>query len=271
MLAPQHDTKECIDLLSTLGLVVSEQRGYQEAGACLDEAILAAECINYQEGLAFLYATRGLLTVLEGDLTLAEHFLLKVFPLQQLSSTSRIQVQTIANLGTLYERKGDFTRAHSYLQEAQSLARTFKHRDVLIDTYYYFGRVAYYQGDYASAKRLYEEAIGEASGQYLQRIVFLLLIRISQAVMKMGDFAQALAYQQEANSLLAQKSQPTKMCYLLSAQILLALEQHNLPEVHELLHTALDLARQRQHQEYYSEFLLQRGTVCQRGNCSDLT
>lgn len=181
-----------------IGLCYNQKGNYEEARTFINEGLAICED-NCEEnilmegalglGYSFLSECKSKLAVkTEVDTTKllaeAEAHLLRSFELAKKIGDTRMQVESLLNLGRVFSTKGKMERARFFLVDAESIAKRTRYNQILIDIYTEFSTVytkssdfkkaAFYQGQYIAIKdSVYSEQLiknlAEVQTQYAER------------------------------------------------------------------------------------------------------
>ena len=125
----REDPKSLVDAMMALASTQMKAGELDKALANYNKAAALCTKLNYELGLAQLYADLGLLLQSLGQFSEAEQMLLKSFIVAEKLEEIGIASVAAGNLGLLYRETQDLDRAEGMVRQALQLEERLKHKD----------------------------------------------------------------------------------------------------------------------------------------------
>jgi tetratricopeptide (TPR) repeat protein len=181
----REDPKSLVDAMMALASTQMKAGQLDSALANYNKAATLCTKLNYELGLAQLYADLGLLLQGLGQFAEAEQMLLKSFTIADKLEEIGIASVAAGNLGLLYRETQDLDRAEQMVRQALQLEERLKHKDGVARANLNLGTI------------LFEKArVDEAAGHFRESLRLYLELGLSDhaanAVFNLGNAHRAL-------------------------------------------------------------------------------
>jgi tetratricopeptide (TPR) repeat protein len=189
----REDPKSLVDAMMALASTQMKAGDLNGALANYNKAAALCTKLNYEIGLAQLYADLGLLLQNLGKFTEAEQMLLKSFTIAEKHEEVAIASVAAGNLALLYRERQDLDRAEEMVRHALQLEQRLKHKDGIARANLNLGTILFEKAHFEPAAAHFK-----ASLQLYEELG--LLEHASNAVYNLGNAQRALKQSTEAEA-----------------------------------------------------------------------
>lgn len=117
IITSSNDPKKIIDAKSELVIKYFLSGDSKKAVKIYEEAILAAQKINYLNGIASLYNNRGNCFYNSNDIDSAKHYFLKAYGFAEKAGDNNLKLRLLNNIGSISYMYGDLKEAMEYYEK----------------------------------------------------------------------------------------------------------------------------------------------------------